>query len=412
MNQPSNAPASDGRKQAVVLSFDRLPLRLLGCYGSSMCQTPHLDRLAASAWTFDNHFSDDIRENRTTHSWWTAGIDRDGAATLPAALQQAGVRTTLLVDNPYADIISAAGFEHQLTAAPADEEAETLPPLLDRAAEIIADQQTGTCDGRLLWVHSSELPRLPVPPLDILELYLDELVDELDESEESAAALSPSQRTEALARISETMERLREDLSDLTAADVRVLSVLASAAVSALDRAIGSFIARLDAAGDVLFVLTADKGLSLGEARIASRLNPHRRDCPLADETVHVPLIVRPGRETEAERFSVLSQPADLSATLHDWFGLGAELGLGKSLLPVARGERDRVHDQILTRADGWNGLRDEEWLYVRSNAGDEQLFVRPDDRYQALDVLAQDVDEADRLYALLRAAVEIERTD
>ncbi len=43
---------------AIVLTFDRLPVGFLSCYGNNWIATPNFDRLAFQSALFDQHFSD------------------------------------------------------------------------------------------------------------------------------------------------------------------------------------------------------------------------------------------------------------------------------------------------------------------------------------------------------------------
>ena len=55
----------------IVLSFDRLPSRLLGCYGNALIETPGFDRLASESIVFDEHYAEDLRTDAASHAWWT-----------------------------------------------------------------------------------------------------------------------------------------------------------------------------------------------------------------------------------------------------------------------------------------------------------------------------------------------------
>ena len=42
----------------IVLTFDRLPARLLACYGNEWMETPAFDQLAARSTVFEQHFAE------------------------------------------------------------------------------------------------------------------------------------------------------------------------------------------------------------------------------------------------------------------------------------------------------------------------------------------------------------------
>ena len=69
--------------RAIVLSFDHLSRRCLGCYGHEWIETPNLDRLAGRAVVFDQHFAADE----------CAPLKCGDSSPLWLILSQAGVET-------------------------------------------------------------------------------------------------------------------------------------------------------------------------------------------------------------------------------------------------------------------------------------------------------------------------------
>ncbi|MFN0198485.1 MAG: hypothetical protein ACKVT0_17200, partial [Planctomycetaceae bacterium] len=67
----------------IVVSFDVLPLNLLGCYGNEWVLTPHIDTLAWQGITFDQHFGTDLLPDERTLAWWTGASARSSRSTLP-----------------------------------------------------------------------------------------------------------------------------------------------------------------------------------------------------------------------------------------------------------------------------------------------------------------------------------------
>jgi len=56
---------------AVIVSFERLPLGLLSCYGSQWVQTPNFDQLATESIVFDQHFGENFDPQAAQQAWWT-----------------------------------------------------------------------------------------------------------------------------------------------------------------------------------------------------------------------------------------------------------------------------------------------------------------------------------------------------
>ena len=120
-------------------------------------------------------------------------------------------------------------------------------------------------------------------------------------------------------------------------------------------------------ADETLFALTAPRGFPLGEHR---RVGPC--DEPLYTELVQVPLMLRfPGGLAAAARSQALVEPANLYATLLDWWQIpAASRGTARSLLPLARGETDVLGDRVcIVGRDGQRALRTPAW-YLRAAAG------------------------------------------
>src|SRR5262249_2470232 len=86
----------------------------------------------------------------------------------------------------------------------------------------------------------------------------------------------------------------------------------------------------------ILWIITSDYGLPLGEPGIVDNCRPW-----LHDELIHIPLIVRlPGRQAAGLRVAALTQSVDLMPTLLEWFGLPMPPSVhGQGLLPLIRGE-------------------------------------------------------------------------
>ena len=73
---------SDSRQYVVVLSFERLPIRLLGFMGDSQIATPNFDRIAAEAVVFDQHYVENPSLLFPDHTWWTGNF-----STIPKDIQ-------------------------------------------------------------------------------------------------------------------------------------------------------------------------------------------------------------------------------------------------------------------------------------------------------------------------------------
>ena len=170
-----------------------------------------------------------------------------------------------------------------------------------------------------------------------------------------------------------------------------------AAAVARLDSRLGELAEELAERGwgDAVWIVTSPRGLPLGEHGVAGYPGP------LHEELVHLPLImVWPDGQHAGRRISALTQPADIAATIADLFGIAPTSG--SSLMPLLHSPHAKLHEHIVMTDGQSIGVRTPEWYWLRKGPDEtEQLFVKPDDRWEMLDVCKQHTDVCDELRAL-----------
>jgi arylsulfatase A-like enzyme len=138
------------------------------------------------------------------------------------------------------------------------------------------------------------------------------------------------------------------------------------------------------------------RGFPLGEHRRVGGVDPR-----LYADQLHVPWLVRfPDGAGRLARSGRLVSPLDLLPTLVDWTDGGSEKDLprwdGRSVLPLVRPAIPSWRDALVfgSGATGNRAIRTPGWSLhyeaardagARPNGG--ELFVRPDDRWEANDV-------------------------
>lgn len=390
---------------AICLVIDRLHVGYLGCYGNAWVRTPTFDRLAAEGFVFDQALTDSPRLEDACESYWS-GVDglwrRAGRElrSLPRDLTAAGIATTLVTDDA-----RLASHPHSGDFAALVNLAAALPT---QAAESVEHSQTArvfaaACDALdaarepfCLWLHASGLDQAWDAPREFRDLYA-----EVDEPVPPDFVAVP-----------------RQLLGDDHDPDERWGICQAYAAqVSLIDLCVSGLLEWLNtnAAGrETLLVVTAPRGFPLGEhGRIGDW------DEALHAELVHVPLLIRfPDQNGASGRSPALVQPADVAATLLDWFGLPEiqGCGSGRSLLPLVDNEETVVRDRAcVVGGNGERGIRTPAW-YLRVSHGEEdrtnahesgtslkldaagpsstnlalgeaQLYKKPDDMWEVNDV-------------------------
>jgi len=354
--------------KAVVLTFDRLPLHLLGCYGNLRSRTPNLDRLATESITFDLHFAEHVPAEASCLSWWDgryAFPKRDHqipVKTLPAVLTSAGVETHLFRE-----------FAATTSGLPVQD--------FSRSSIVGADDGTGEMPG------------------------FERLVNE------------------ACRRI-ETLDRQSQWLLWLQSAGIRttaehVISTQANA-ITALDEGIGRLRSAIDGLGrdeQFLFVVTAGQG---GMPCYPAGASPH--STRVAEPIVHTPLIVRITPAENGSRRREFVQTVDLAPTLLEWFRLSLDLLPcdGRSLLPAVRHEAEAPRSYVCFGDGEGAGIRTEDFSVVLDHLNDAptrhspspvtqglHLYVKPEDPWEINDSLAQFPDQGAALIETLLRFVE-----
>jgi arylsulfatase A-like enzyme len=361
---------------ALVIAIDGLRASALGAYGNTWYDTPALDALAAQSVVHDWMWcpSTDLGE-------FYAGLWQ-GHPPLVRRLADAGVSATLTTDDPAltdaraSDFAEVCRFEmaaEDLASSIADTSLARLFALaaqqLQTAGESIL-QHSQTPSSCLWWLHARGFYGAWDAPLDVRQSLLDE------EDPAAPTFVTPP----PLARTADHDELL-------------VCRVAYAAQAMVLDQCLGALMdAIADSAldEDTLVALVGCRGYALGEHRA---LGPHG----LYSETLHVPCLIRtPGAQAPPPRSANFSQPSDLVATLAAWFGLES---------PAAP-SRDFV---VASSCDGERAIRTPAWMLRQPPQQDSnaqapvaELYVKPDDRWEANEVASRVPEVAARLLAAL----------
>jgi arylsulfatase A-like enzyme len=390
---------------AICLVIDRLHAGHLGAYGNTWIETPAMDRLASQALTFDQMLVDSPRLASLYRSYWGGrhALCPDGPLedqpALAGLLHEAGVNTALLTDDP-------ALAQHRL-AAQFDELIQIDPPWEAVAAQEIEQTHLAQCfvqvidwlqsarEPFLLWCHLAGLGTTWDAPAEFREAYREQ-----GDPQPPSSAEVPA-------------EILAEDHDP-----DHLLGIAQAYAgqVSLLDECVGAlleFVAASPWAPETLLVFSAARGFPLGEHR---RVGPC--DDGLYGELVQVPLMMRfPDGLGAAARSQALVEPADLWATLLDWWRVSQAPSSpsAESLMPIVHQAIAAPRDRLcIAGRQGERALRTPAWyLYLRAAASPfgglrpcpthgAELFAKPDDRWEVNDV----ADRCQEVVECLRDAV------
>ncbi len=443
--------------KAIVITFDRLPVHFLGCYGNRWIETPHFDRLAGMSALFDQHLAENVDPAASRHAWTTgcytfappAGEPHDRPSII-RLLRDRRIVTNLIRERgagePHGDrenFNSAGEFAGQegLDAAPKETSAAVT---VDNALPAIEDLSRSDQPG-LLWVHLRGVPVPWLAPRGYATLYLDlvdeengaqELVEsepseddilddeeldsgeepEEDETQESAERLfdfSPEEFDRFLTeRASFPTEKAARD--GMSPGDRKIMRSLYGGYVTFLDRELGRLLDAIERSFEdtpPLVIVTAARGEQLDDVTSLEGMS-----AMLCDDVVHTPLFVRTPemKQDIGSRRQALVQTVDLAPTLAEWFRLDSSSRSfdGKSLLPLVRNESDSSRDAVFLGNNGRvRAIRTREaYLVVPQNGsafeggGDIHagLFLKPEDIWEINDVAKQSPDLVESLMAQL----------
>ncbi|QDT52284.1 hypothetical protein Pan44_02930 [Caulifigura coniformis] len=317
--------------RCLLLTFDCLPRRWIGCYGSLDSTTRGFDRLAAVGTIFDNAISPDVRPAAAA----IAGFHLAGPGQILAGVQSVPFSSQFF---PASEESSGRSKAHKRSRS-------RLTQTLHQASSWMREQN-GPC---LAWVRHPGL-RLAPEPLS-------------------------------------------------AAADVE--TVLEQQAV--IDEELDAFLDEwLDCADERwTFLLTSGRGVLRTRPTIRRRAE---QTPSISDDLARVPLLALEGRGVGFGRRRLDLLPTTAVAASIVSGEAGDSTGL------VARLETLPGVESVCIQADERAvAIRSADWLFVRSiapdrEAGDGQLYRKPEDACDVFDVRSTQADEAVRLDSLIEA--------
>ncbi|MCE5266760.1 MAG: sulfatase-like hydrolase/transferase [Planctomycetaceae bacterium] len=360
---------------AVCLVIDRLHAGYVGAYGNTWIETPSLDRLASESLLLDQAMIDSPDLQRLYRSYWQGWhalcpeLPPASRPSLPAMLRQAGVATALLTDEPLV-------ARHPL-AEDFEELIEIDRPWQAKTAAEIEQTHFGRCFVEmiewlqaargpfLLWCHLGGLGAAWDAPLEFREAYREPGDPPPPESADVPDLMLPP---------------------DPDPDELLGISQAYAGQVTLFDACFGAFRDFLDGlpGGDeTLLTLCSARGFPLGEH---GRVGPCD-NAPFGD-LLQVPWMIRmPDCRDAAVRSSALVEPADLWATLLDYWSIGnrPDSPTGTGLLRLADSNGPLLRDRVCMLGSSGRAIRTPAW-FLRTGEPPE-LYAKPDDRWEVNDV-------------------------
>ena len=188
------------------------------------------------------------------------------------------------------------------------------------------------------------------------------------------------------------------------------------AMVHLLDDQVGRILDTLDSEGildETVVLFTSDHGEMMGDHARLQKQSYYR-------QSVTVPMAIRHPDHLDGRVIDTPVEITDITATILDLAGLDPAEALSKpwpafhdrvpcrSLMPIVRGETDRVRDFSFSECNGqWQMVQDAEWKYVRHLAYDrpgavlEELYHLADDPNELVNLAPAPAEAASRAAAL-----------
>jgi arylsulfatase A-like enzyme len=360
---------------AIVMVIDRLHVGYLGAYGNTWVRSPAIDRLAAEGFVFDQAFIESPDLERFYAACWLGRHamalpqSGDAASSLPALLATRSIPAILLTDDHrVAEAGQAASFQEVVSL--------DLPEC-DRSAETVDQTRLARCFAGaieflesargpfLLWCHFRGFSAPWDAPRQFRVAYHDEGDPDPPEWANIPNMVLPRDYDP-------------DELLGFTHAYAGQVSVL-DACVEVLWESFQG----LPAGRETALLLTSARGFPLGE---------HRRvgvcDEALYSELIHVPLLAWfNDRLGAADRSQAMVQTSDFCRTVLEWFNIPyGPSPNSQSLLPLVRGDQESVRDRVVIRGRGQERAIVTPAWYLRA-ATPPELYLRPDDRWEASDI-------------------------
>ena len=368
----SPAPGVPVPKHAIVVLLDSLNRHMLGAYGGTEFDTPNLDRFARRAIRFDRHYTGslpciparhDILCGALDFPWKPWGSIEIWEQALTAALRRVGVTTVLVSDHPHLFATGGENYHVDFTAweyqrghegdpwktrpdpswvgapsfgrghMPYDNsrgyfrtEEEFPGPRTMAAAAHWLDAHARFHDRFFLFVDEFD----PHEPFDTPEPY----ASMYDDTWEGPHLIWPPYIRGALAH------------GVLTPPQARQLRACYGGKLTMIDAWFGHLLDAIERNclwEDTAVIVCTDHGHYLGEKDIWGK-----PPVPVYAPLGHIPLLIAwPGAAPDT--CTALTTSVDLFATLADIFGVQPHHRThGRSLLPLLRGERRTIRDDVL----------------------------------------------------------------
>ena len=413
-------------RNILFLVSDDLKASVLGCYGDTICQTPHIDRLAERGMVFERAYCQGTWCKPSRTSFMRSRYRDKGNPTLGEHLRNHGVHTARVgkifhMRVPGDTIDGTNGLDvpecwterYNAPGREAHTPGEYACLNLDHFTSEAEGRESTAMRHRMFVTVRHEGDGIDQPDWKAATKSI-ELLGEWGEGPFFLAAgfvrphypsVAPQRSFDLYPHERMPLHHVPEgDLDDIPKAgrpglmnensgigefpdNIRRMWAAYYATVTFMDEQVGRVLDELDRLGlsdSTAIVFTSDHGYHLGEHEFWQKSNLH-------EEVVRVPLIIAaPG--LAPGRTQALAELVDLYPTLCELTGIPVPEGVeGRSLLPVLRDPSARVRDVAVAFDRQGQLWRTEDWAYMRYRDGAEELYDMDRDPGQFTNLVARE---------------------
>ncbi|MHB1134971.1 MAG: sulfatase [Chloroflexota bacterium] len=403
------------KKNVIVVMFDSLQFNYLGCYGNKWIKTPNMDRLAREGVLFENNYIENLPTVPCRRSMHTGRYSLQYRGWSPLEMEETTIAdlcwgrpidTALVFDCPmyrmpkfgYTRGFDKVHFTHGheldheyyaqdplIHLNPMDyieehvlEEADRImgrrvvEPLMSEITDFLRHRQYWKTDEDqnvavvmkqavrylesvdrnkqfYLWIDSFD-PHEPWDPPSVYDRDLKCLYDpDYKGKDMFMPILGPAEI--------------------YTEPELNHIRMLYAEKVTMCDKWLGYLMDKVRAMGledDTLFLMVSDHGEPMGHGEHGHGIMRKCRPWPY-EELAHAPMIMRGPGLPAGKRVSGFTQSCDVAPTVTDWLGIGVHPEMtGQSLLPLAKGEVEKVRDFAIAGYHKYStAIYTEDWSYI-----------------------------------------------
>jgi hypothetical protein len=381
---PFGNPVS--RPFTIIITIEGLGTNCVGCYGNSLCPTPHFDQLASKSIVLDQLWSDSSEPLETLTSWWTSShrISRSGGHHVYSPWIELLQDSLLVTDNPLIfEGPDELPFAKAILAEGQSRENATHFELLLEAA--LATWNDHPHEYPMLWIHSRGLHGSWDAPYELRKIMCDE------------GDPDPPHGVEPM----ELVMHAKTDPDD-----VFKISCAVGGQVISMDQAFGDFraaLSQMQLPQNCVVMVCGISGYPLGEhGRVGGSVKP------LRVESLQLPCMVFLGDALPlGARLPNILQPHELGDWLMPWLQRNEDSDseeilqgmLEESFDTIDRvGAAIAIHEKETYLAVPAWGCR-----FSLNPEGESvvELYAKPDDRWEQNEVSSRAISIVDKLVVL-----------